>query len=177
MEKKFELKNILKNLKSNPFFMNCNIPMDYTAGLPIIQFRNSKVCILIPYLKYKITGEVDKTLVYPVKYAVKIVLPGAQPAGYEDLSVNAVFSKIDFEKPIGYFRHESIKNFTKQEYKAKKEELYAMYDKIINALLNNARYTEADNDAFKTLLNIMIEPSLKPMYKALDEEFYKKYLA
>ena len=55
--KKFELKNILKNLKSNPFFMNCNIPMDYTAGLPIIQFRNSKVCILIPYLKYKITGE------------------------------------------------------------------------------------------------------------------------
>ena len=100
-----------------------------------------------------------------------------QPAGYEDLSVNAVFSKIDFEKPIGYFRHESIKNFTKQEYKAKKEELYAMYDKIINALLNNARYTEADNDAFKTLLNIMIEPSLKPMYTALDEEFYKKYLA
>ena len=175
--KKIELKNLIKTLKTNGFYMNCNIPMEYTPGLPIIQMVNSKVYVVIPFLKYKMTGKVDQTYVYPIKYFIKLELPSGKPVSYEDLSSSLAMAGIDFSSPVGYFRHDSIKDLTKQQYMSKKDSLYEMYDKIISALLYKTAYTEADNKAFTELLNLLIEPSLKPLYKALDANFYNKYLS
>lgn len=176
MDKKICVKEILREVKTSPFLLYCEMPMGYVEGLPILQIRNGNLCLLIPFLRYQITGEVDKTLVYPIRFAVTVLLPEGKVMGYQDLKIHPQFAKVDFTKPVGLFRHEAIKGFTKSEYAKKREELLGMYDKVANALLYGGEYTEEDEEAMRKLLQIMVEPSQLPIYKALDEDFYEKYL-
>ncbi len=169
------LKNI-KKLKTTDFFLNCNIPMGYTAGYPIIRQTKSGPCICIPYLKYKVTGEVDKTLVFPIKYIITLSLPNFSVVGFEDLEYNSQYKNVDFLKPTGYFRHDAIKSFSKKEYQQKREILYSMYDKFLSACLYNTPYTVEDDQNFKNLLSVMVEPCLYPIYENIDSAFFSRYL-
>ena len=47
------IEQIKKNLKSNDFFLNCKIPLGYTAGFPILQIKNGSLCVTFPYVKYQ----------------------------------------------------------------------------------------------------------------------------
>lgn len=176
MNNKVVVKDILKKMKNNDFVLNCLMPMGYSYGLPILQIRNERLCLAIPYLKYKATGEVDKTLVYPIHYEVTVALPVVKPVEFIDLQYDERFAKIDFSAPIGYFRHEAIKHLSKKEYEAARDELFACYDKVIDALLNGTDYSEADETRMKELIQMLVEPCTLPIYKALDEDFYNKYM-
>ena len=177
MKKEISLKSIIKELRTSDFVLGCRMPIGYSAGLPVLQIKNGGLCLLVPYLKYKVTGEVDKTLVFPIRYTVTVELPQGTPVAFEDLSFNARFKKVDFSRPVGLFRHDSIKQYSKQEYHALRDELLTMYDKVVDALLYSSEYAEADDIRMKELLHILPEPSLLPIYKALDSDFYAKYMA
>ncbi|MBQ4630383.1 MAG: hypothetical protein IJB70_05315 [Clostridia bacterium] len=174
---KINIAEILKELKTSAFMRSCYIPMGYSAGFPIVHKLNSNVCITIPYLKYKITGEVDKTLVYPVKYAVTISLPKKNVVKYEDLSIHPSFKRVEFDKPVGFFRHDAIKEYNKARYESEKEKLFELYNAIIECELNSKPCNKDDENKFKELLGILVEPSIKVIYKVLDGEFYNKYMA
>jgi len=165
----------IKAEKRGEFHLGCALPMGYIAGLPTIGVVAGKPYLKIPFLKYKITGEVDKTLVFPVKYVLTYSLPDLKPVSFEDLAYNRAFRKVDFAKPIGLFRHDAVKNLSKAEYTQKREELFSMYDNMIKAMLTKSQY--ADMGKFKKLFNMMIEPSVKPIYKAIDKIFYDNFLA
>ena len=152
------------------------MPIGYVDALPILTIKNGKLCMLLPFLKYKITGEIDKTLVYPIKFVISYSISDKKVMGFDDLEFKEFYRKIDFNAAIGFFRHNAIKHMSKKEYKTKRNELYSMYDKIIGAITEGEDYTENDEKAFKELLNIMIEPSLRPIYESLDSDFYEKYL-
>lgn len=171
---KINISKFLKEAKTSTFQSGCRMPMGYTAGLPIISAKCGKVCLKVPFLRYKVTGVVDKTLVFPIKYVLSYSMPNMFPIGFADLDFNVIFRKVDFTKPIGYFRHDAIKTLSKSEYESKRKELMAMYDELANALINNEAFKKEAE--FKALLNMLIEPSLKPIYKVLDKEFYNKYL-
>ncbi|MGN0551029.1 MAG: hypothetical protein ACI4I4_04210 [Acutalibacteraceae bacterium] len=175
MKKTINTANIIKEVNTSQFLLNCKLPLGYVNGYPIIQIRNDRLCMLIPYLKFKTTGEVDKTLVYPIRYTATLSLPDKKFIGFEDLAFNPAFRKIDFNKAIGFFRHDSIKQYSKPEYREKRAELLSMYDKAEGAILYGEEYTDDDFESFRELLNIMLEPSLKPIYKALDADFYNTY--
>lgn len=169
------IRDILNELKKSKFFMGSHIPLGYTFGYPILQIKNDRLCLLIPFLKYKMTGEKDKTQVYPIRYIMTLVLPESRPVEFADLALRPEFEKVDFGLPIGYFRHEAIQHLDKYEYAAAKDELYACYDKVIDALLNGSDYGEQDECRMKELIQMLTEPCQMPIYKALDEDFYNKY--
>ena len=175
--KNISVENIIKNIKTSEFTLNCKMPMGYSSALPILQIRNDCLCLTIPYLKYKVTGVVDKTLVFPIRYTITVELPENNVIGFSDLSFNKSFGKVDFNKPIGYFRHESIKDLDKNEYKAKRAELLALYSKLADSLLYGTEFTEEDNTQMKALLQLLVEPSLYPIYRVLDRDFYNRFLA
>lgn len=176
MDKKISVKNILKKMKNDDFILNCQMSMGYTYGLPILQIVNDRLCLAIPYLKYKATGEVDKSYVFPIRYMVTLVLPEVKPIEFIDLKFDELFVKVDFEKPIGLFRHEAIKHLNKKEYEAKRTELFDCYDKVIDSLINGTEYTDDDDKKMADLIKMLVEPSLLPIYKAIDENFYNKYM-
>ena len=175
--KNISVENIIKQLKTSEFTLNCRMPMGYSSGLPILQIKNDSLCLTIPYLKYKVTGVVDKTLVYPIRYTISVELPENHVVGFSDLSFNKAFEKVDFNKPIGFFRHDSIKNLDKNEYKAKRAELMALYSKLADSLIYGTEFTKEDDNNMKTLLRLLVEPSQYPIYKSLDKDFYNRFLA
>lgn len=173
--KDINISAFLKKMKSGDFFRGCNMPMGYVADFPIISVIGEKPVLKVPFLRYKMTGEVDKTLVFPVKFVLTFSLPDMKPVAFEDLEYNKVFRKIDFTKPIGYFRHDAIKTLTKKDYAEHKAKLFTMYNQLATCVLEGQDFA---NDAeFKNLLGDLLEPSVKPIYKALDENFYNTYLA
>lgn len=171
------VEQIMKKLKTSDFFLNCKIPMEYRTVFPILQIKNGSLCITFPYLKYQTSGEVDKTLVFPIKYAVSLELPTEKIIGFEDFEYNENFKEVDFDKPVGYFRHEAVKKYDKAEYDRLYHELLEEYDKVIHVLLEGGAYGFSDEKRMSELLQLLVEPSLLPMYKAVDINFYNKYLA
>jgi len=177
LKEAFSTLKCIKDIKNTDFVRNCGIPLEYVAGAPIFRVTNSKPYLVIPFLRYKMTGVVDKTYVYPIRYTITISIPDKKIVGFEDLSINPRFRKVDFGKPIGLFRHESVKNYTQKQFKDERAKLYAFYDNILTALVAKEEITTADDEAFSALLKVLLEPSLKPIYRVLDKEFFDKYLA
>ncbi|MCD8111040.1 MAG: hypothetical protein LUE14_13310 [Clostridiales bacterium] len=177
MDKNISVKSLMKELRNGDFVLNCRMPMKYTAGFPVFGMKNRKACLTIPFSFYKVTGETDRTEVYPIKYTVTVLLPEGKPAGFEDLEIHPDFKDTDFQKQIGYFRHESIRALNKRDYAAAKEKLYGLYDKMIAALLTGEEADAAEQKEFSELLGRLMPPSLKPQYKLLDEDFYSRYLS
>lgn len=168
---------MIRELRQSDFFLNCRLPMGYSEGLPLLKISNGSLLMVVPFLLYKITGEVDRTLVYPIRYTVTLAMPKGEVVAFENLMYDERFEDMDFSKPVGLFRHESIRDLSKQAYAEERERLLSMYDKVINALLNDGDYFAEDEEAMRALLCKLIEPSLVPQYRALDVDFYEKYLA
>lgn len=176
MNNRFSTKDFLKSVKQTPFLMAC-LPLEYSYGLPTLCVLNDTLCMKVPFLRYKITGVVDKTLVYPIKYVATFILPERIAAGFEDLTINPAYAKVDFNTPAGTFRHKAIRDLDKRHYNELRDKLYAHYDKIINALVYGDDYDVANDETFKQLLQRLIEPSLLPFYSLIDGDFYNKYLS
>ena len=54
--------------------------------------------------------------------------------------------------------------------------LYEEYDKIVDSLINGKEYSTNDETKFRSLFNTILEPSLRPFYKAIDKDFANKYI-
>ena len=151
MKKEFSTEALIKNLKTNAFILNSSMPMGYVPNLPILCILNGNLCMKIPFLKYKVTGEIDKTFVYPTRYVATVIIPEEQIVAFEDLSLKGAFAKVVFSDPIGTFRHDAIKDYDKG-------------------------YSADDEKKFRKLFNTILEPSLRPFYKAIDKNFANKYI-
>ncbi len=170
------IKDLIDSLKSHPLLLQSNIPMGYVPGLPILSIRNGYLCLIVPYVKYKVTGELDKTLVYPARHLVTISMPDGNIVSLEDLRYNPHFGQVDFGRPIGFFRHEAIAHLDKKAYMAKKKDLFLLYDQLIESLVNEQDFPIAADLAMKQLIGMLLEPSLKPAYKIFCEDFHNKYI-
>lgn len=176
MEKKTDIKEILKEMRTSPFVLGCGMELGSAQGLPILSVRAGRLCLTAPYLRYKMTGKPDGTLVYPIRYTVTLTLPDRAPAAFEDLKYNAAFRQVDFSRPVGTFRHDAVKRYGKDEYFALKDELLELYGKTADMLLYGGAYAPEDERRMAELLSLLVEPSLKPIYRLLDRDFYEKYM-
>ena len=170
------MKKIKKDLLSSQLYLGCGIPLGYTAGFPILTIKNSCLCILIPYLRYQTTGVVDKTKIYPIRYGITLELPTLRVVSFENYEYVKMFQAIDFDKPIGYFRHDEIKNYSQNQYQELYDELMELYDNVIEMILGQASYNYKIEKRMAELLQLLVEPCLRPMYRALDHAFYNKYI-
>ncbi len=164
-----KMNEIIQEIKNSNIMLS--MPLGYTNGYPILTVKNARVCAVIPYLKYKVTGIKDKTEVYPIRYLVTYSVKDGVITAFEDLKENKLFAEADFSKPVGLFRHDSIKDLGKTEYKEKQAELYEMYDSFAAAMIEGGEYPAAKLKEFRALLSKMLEPSLKPFYEALYPAF------
>ena len=149
-----------------------SMPLGYTCGYPVITVKHARACAVLPFLKYKVTGAVDKTQVFPIRFLVTYSVKDGVITAFEDLQENPAFEGVDFNEPVGLFRHDAIKELSKSEYKEKQQELYAMYDRFTEAVVAGEDYPAGELEKFHALLSKMTEPSLKPFYRALYPAFY-----
>lgn len=175
MENRKSLESFLNSLNRSPVVGSC-IPRGFTAGLPIVQIRNRQICLMVPYFRFNRATEVDKSLVYPIKYCVTALWETGRIIGFEDLAYSETFTSIDFTRPVGLFRHESIKHLDEKQYREKKGELFSMYEEFIGFLTDGGEFHADRQAAFISLLNTILEPSLAPIYKCLDPKFASRFI-
>lgn len=167
---------ILKGLKTNTFLMNSCMPMGYTSGIPMLSLRNEEPCLIIPFLRYQMTGEVDKTRVFAPRFIVMVTMNNGCVVKYEDLMYDIRFEEVDFGKPVGLFRHTAIMHLKKDEYYKLRNELYALLDSLGDSMAGKMEFDEMDALKLNKLFSVLLEPSLKPFYHAIDKTFYETYI-
>lgn len=173
---KSPISHLYKELKSR-IEIRALIPMGYVPGMPVISIKSDQLIAVVPFLRYKVTGEVDRTLVYPIKYVLEYLIPEGQLVGFKDLAIEDGFEDFDFDKVIGFFRHESVKHMDRETFAAYKAETLSKFDQLVNYLLGeNESYTVEDDKSLATNLQTIIEPFVLKHYAILDEDFYNKYL-
>ena len=167
---------ILKSLKTNEFLLNSSIPMGYTPGIPMLSLRNGEPCLVIPFLKYQMTGEIDKTRVFAPRFVVTVTMNEGKVVKYEDLMYDSRFEEIDFRKPVGLFRHSSIRQLKKDDYNKVRSEIYTLLDALSDSMTGKMEFDEMDAMKFNKLFSVLLEPSMKPFYHAIDKSFFETYI-
>ena len=194
--KNFNMNAFMRLLGKNTVIRSM-IPLGFKAGAPLIRCQGDKVLLTVPYARYKTTGNIDGTLVYPMAYAATFVaLPEPQIpeslaaaakgkrtffpgklVSFRALSFDPAFADVNFGKPIDTFRHEAIKGMSREQYEKEILTLYAAYEKVVGACLAGEAPAAMDKMNLKQLLGELIVPNQKAMYQKLDDEFYQTYLA
>lgn len=151
------------------------ILMGYTPGIPMLSVKQDSLCLIVPFLRYKITGEKDKTLVFPIRFVAEYLIPEGDMIKFEDLAYTPLAEKVDFNKACGIFRHKAIENMSKQEYESLRKHTLESLDKTADVLLEGTTYSKADHELLCSQLQTIVEPSLWNFYKLLSPDFYYKY--
>lgn len=149
------------------------IPMEFVSGLPILGIRRGEICVTIPYYLVKIQSE-DKTLIYPLAYSITALWSNGMVVDYKNFNFVPAMKKLDFMRPVGTFRHEAVKHLNKEQFMELKGELLGCYDEYIACILEKRPFEKTDR--MKELLNLIMEPSQKPMYLILGKKFFEEFL-
>lgn len=167
------LLELLKKIKANPAVLAI-IPAENGMGIPTFSIRKEELCVNIPFFREHYIPD-DKTLIYPFSYIVTALWDSGRIIDIYKTDYSREFYSVQTNRPVGTFRHEAVKHLSKKQYKELKYELYAEYDKLAEALTTDIEYRLEDEQKLVTLLNQLIEPSLKQFYKVLDPDFSKRF--
>lgn len=78
---------------------------------------------------------------------------------------------------MGTFPHPAVSQMSVGEYKQLRQELFGIYDEMFDRLAQQQPIAESRSQRFAELLNLLIEPALKPYYRALNPKFCDRFLA
>ena len=168
---------ILKSLKTNEFLSHSTISLGYTPGLPMAANLNGTPCLVVPFLKYQMTGKVDATQVFAPRYVAIVEVKHGTVVGFSDLTFDKRFGKVDFNKPVGLFRHAAIHHLNKKEYDNLRNKLYDMLDTLCLSMEKKGEFDEMDTQRLSKLFVMLLEPSVKPFYHAIDKTFFESYIS
>ena len=152
------------------------MPMGYVPGVPMLSVINDRLVAIVPYLRYKVTGVEDETLVFPIRYTVTYSLPDMAFVNFSDLMFDKRFSDVEFNMSIGKFRHQAVKSLDKNAYQALRTETLYSLDKLADMLLFDSPYSSTDDITLQQQLQRIVEPSLRKFYSVIEPDFYNKYL-
>lgn len=175
MENRTIISSLYQDYKKRPEIKSL-IPMGYVPGYPIMSVENDNLVLKVPFLRYKATGKEDQTLVFPIKYLLEYSLPELSVVRFTDLSIVDMYSYTDFNRAVGFFRHESIKHLNKDMYHDFRMQTLQKFDKLCNALTLGDDYDYSDDVSLRNCLQTIVEPSLYGFYKNIDIDFYEKYI-
>lgn len=152
------------------------VPMGYTPGIPVFSIRQENLCAEIPFLRYKTTGEKDRTLVFPVRYVATYLIPEMQLIAFVDLAYTPLADTTDFNKPVGFFRHAAIADLNREQYGQLRADTLAGLDILALSLLGEREPDAANEAALSRNMGRIVEPSLYHFYSKLSPAFFKNYI-
>lgn len=168
------IQEFLKGINTNDVVRR-NIPMGRGMGFPMLKIVGERLLVSVFYYRSELHPE-DKTLLMPPEYILTFDYPSGKLVSFENLRLHPQYSSVNFDKPLGTFRHQAIQHLNKTEYKEKKEQLYNVVNKLIAYLGGEGEFQEEDEKALADLYGMMTEPPLHPFYRVLSPQFYARYI-
>lgn len=152
------------------------LPMGYVPDMPILAVKGDALIMTIPFLRYQVTGKVDQTLVFPIRYTIDVDVPSMRVVGFTDLAFSETYKGVNFNNAVGKFRHDAVKHLDRNQFAELKRTALEQYDKLADAIVADTPYTEADDQLLAKKLGMLVEPCLYPFYRTLNAEFFARYI-
>ena len=116
------IQEFLKGINTNDVVRR-NIPMGRGMGYPVLKIVGERLLISVFYYRSVLRPN-DQTLLMPPEYKLTLDYPSGKLTSFENLRLDPRYAKVNFDKPVGIFRHEAIKHLDRDGYKKAKEDLY-----------------------------------------------------
>ena len=166
---------LMKEVRKMPFYRQM-IPQEAGIGWPMPLRKEGKVYITLPFFGFSPTAEAGNTKLYPPFAIATLDWSNQVPVEYVNLRFRNPAPELDWTKQVGTFPHEAIAQKTVEEYRQLRRELLAMYDRMFDLLAQKSPLSPEWSQRFAELLNLLIEPALKPYYLALNPKFFNRFL-
>lgn len=164
---------LMEDIRKMPLFRQL-LPMESAIGWPIPVRKEGKIYVIFPF--YGCTPQKGENSLFPPFATLTINWANQVPVEYVNLRFRNPAPDLNWEGQVGTFPHPAIAQITRGEYLEKRRELLAMYDEMLDNLLQNNPFTPAWNQRFSENLRLLIEPSLEPYYRVLGEKFFERFL-
>ena len=165
---------IITNIHQTQWFQQL-IPMETSISCPIPLRKKGSVYIILPCIGVK-TTTAGQTILFPPLATLTLNWSNQAIVEYVDLKFKNPWQQEVTEGQIGIFPHKAIANLTVDEYKQKRSQLLAMYDTMFESLALGNSFSEQWCNDFSQLLQLLIEPSLKPYYRDLQPKFFNRFI-
>ena len=152
-----------------------NIPMGLGMGFPVLNITGDRLLVSVFYYRSVLRPN-DQTLLMPPEYKLTLDYPSGKLTSFENLRLDPRYAKVNFDKPLGTFRHAAIKHLDRDGYMKAKEDLYNTLNLLIAYLGDEGEFTQQDEEKLARLYGMMAEPSLYPFYKAISPQFFTRYI-
>ena len=169
------IKDFLSKINTSPV-VRSYVAMDRGYGFPMLSIVGDRLLVTVFYYRV-LPRKDDKSLIMPPEYVLSFDYPSCRLASFEALRMSPHAEGVDFEKPVGTFRHDAIKDLDRAAYQAKRDELNALLDKLIANLGGEGEFTDEDERQLAALYQLLTEPSLHPAYRICAPQFFSRFIA
>lgn len=168
------IKDFLRKINCSPV-VRSYVNMGRGASFPELSIVGDRLLVSVFYYRV-LPRKDDQSLVMPPEYLLAFDYPSGNLVSFEALRMTERGQRIDFEKPVGTFRHDAIKSLDRAAYQAKRDELYATLDKLIASLGGEGEFEESDEKSLRALYQLLTEPSLHPVYRSMAPAFFTRFV-
>ena len=168
------IKDFLTKINTSPV-VRSYVAMDRGYGLPMLSIVGNRLLVSVFYYRV-LPRKDDKSLIMPPEYVLSFDYPSCKLARFEAIRMSPRGKGLDFDQPVGTFRHDAIKDLDRAAYQTKKDELYALLDKLIANLGGEGEFTDDDERQLATLYQMLTEPSLHPAYRSCAPAFFSRFI-
>ena len=168
--------NLIKQVRKMPFYRQL-IPLEAGIGFPLPTRKENKVYITLPFFGMGSAAEPGKTPLYPPLAIATLNWSNQIPVEYVDLRFRHPAPELNWAARVGTFPHPEVAQISVGEYRQLRQELFGMYDEMFDRLADRQPLSPEWSQRFSELLNLLIEPALKPYYRALNPKFSDRFLS
>lgn len=171
---KTKIETLMEDIRKTPLFRQL-IPMEVQSGWPIPQRKGGKVYVTLPFFGAHTQGK-GQTVLFPPFAKITLDWSNQMVVEYLNLRYSNPWPEANWQEQVGTFPHPEVAQMTVEEYRAKRRQLLAMYDQILDNLAQGKPFSPEWKGEFSQLLRILMEPSLEPYYRALGAKFFDHFL-
>jgi len=166
---------LIKQVRQMPLFRQL-IPLEAAIGFPLPLRKEGKVYLTLPIFGLGTVSQPGKTPLFPPLAIATIDWSNQIPVEYINLRFRHPAPELDWTAQVGTFPHAAVAQISVGEYRQLKQELFSIYDEMLDRLVQQQPINPERSQRFTELLNLLIEPALKPYYCALNSKFGDRFL-
>ena len=169
------LEGLMKEVRKMSFYRQL-IPQEAGIGWAMPLRKEGKVYVTLPFFGFSPTAEAGNTQLFPPFAIATFDWSNRVPVEYVNLRFRNPAPELNWTEQVGTFPHRAIAQITVEEYRQLRQELLGMYDVMFDLLGQKSPLSPEWSQRFAELLNLLIEPELKPYYRALNPKFFNRFL-
>jgi hypothetical protein len=170
-----QMGQLINDLRSKSIFRQF-IPQEAGIGWPIPLRQNEQIYVTFIFFGMSYQPDTQQNMLFPPFATLTLNWANQHLVKYVDLYFENPWPEGNWQDSAGTFPHAAVANLSVGEYEEKRQELFSMYDEMLEILRQGTSFSPEWTSAFQENLRLLMEPELEPFYRALAPKFFGHFL-